>query len=243
MKVVFVIPPFDYAWSIGSPYRRARNGILPPLGVGFLAAALEARGHEAVLVDAMAERFNIDQTAEAVAALNPGLIGLSVMTCLNAPAALETARALRRRCPGVPLAAGGPYVTGRGPAFLEDCPEAECAVPGDGEIPLCALADALTAGSPLEDCPGLWLRNAEGTPTATPAAPFVKDLDSFAPPGAPPVQAGPVPAAAQPEPGPPCHHRHHGARLPLGPLRLLPPGQQRRRPVPAAVPGACRGGD
>ena len=61
MKVVFVIPPFDYAWSIGSPYRRARNGILPPLGVGFLAAAL---------VDAMAERFNIGQAAEAVAALN-----------------------------------------------------------------------------------------------------------------------------------------------------------------------------
>jgi radical SAM superfamily enzyme YgiQ (UPF0313 family) len=182
MKVVFVIPPFDYAWSIGSPYRRARNGILPPLGVGFLAAALEARGHEAALVDAMAERFNIDQTAEAVAALNPGLIGLSVMTCLNAPAALETARALRRRCPGVPLVAGGPHVTGRGPAFLEDCPDADYAVPGDGEIPLCALADALTAGTPLEDCPGLWLRDAERVPTSTAAAPFVKDLDSFAPP-------------------------------------------------------------
>lgn len=182
MKVVFVIPPFDYAWSIGSPYRRARNGILPPLGVGFLAAALEARGHETALVDAMAERFNIDQTADAVAALNPGLIGLSVMTCLNAPAAMETARALRRRCPGVPLVAGGPYVTSCGPGFLQSCPEADYAIPGDGEMPLCALADALTAGSPLEDCPGLWLRNAGGAPTATPAAPFVKDLDSFPPP-------------------------------------------------------------
>ena len=182
MKVVFVIPPFDYAWSIGSPYRRARNGILPPLGVGFLAAALEARGHEAALVDAMAERFNVDQTAEAVAALHPGLIGLSVMTCLNAPAALATARALREHCPGVPLVVGGPHVTSCGPGFLDSCPEADYAVPGDGEIPLCALTDALAAGTSAEDCPGLWLRAPGGAPVATPAAPLVKDLDTFAPP-------------------------------------------------------------
>ena len=63
MHVVFVIPPFDYARSVGNVRRTARNGILPPLGVGFLASALGARGHSAALVDAMAEQLDVEETA------------------------------------------------------------------------------------------------------------------------------------------------------------------------------------
>ncbi|NLF58428.1 MAG: B12-binding domain-containing radical SAM protein [Candidatus Hydrogenedens sp.] len=182
MRVVFVIPPFDFAWSVGNVFKKARNGVLPPLGVGFLAAALEANGHETLLVDAMAEQFNVAETAAAVAALRPDLVGVSIITFMNAPAAMATVAALRGALGATPIVLGGAHVTTRGLAVLNDFPGADYAIPGDGEIPLCGLVDALASGAPVSECPGLWLRDASGTPVATPDAPKLNDLDLFAPP-------------------------------------------------------------
>ena len=109
MRIVFVIPPFDYGRSVGHVRRGARRGVLPPLGVGFLAAELRKHGHACRLVDAMARNLNAAETAEAVAALRPETVGISLITFVNERESVETCREIRRRVgPDVPIILGGP---------------------------------------------------------------------------------------------------------------------------------------
>lgn len=181
MHVVFVIPPFDYARSVGNVRRRSRSGVLPPLGVGFLASALGARGHTSALVDAMAEQFNVEETVDAVLAAKPELVGLSIMTLLARDAARDVVDGLRGRQPGLPIVLGGPHVMAAGPQVLEDI-AADYAVPGEGEAPLSALVDCLSKGENIANVAGLYYRDATLRAVETPARAHERNLDVFAPP-------------------------------------------------------------
>ena len=179
MKVVLVIPPFDFAKSVRNVRRRTKSGILPPLGVGYLAACLEERGHSAALVDAMAEHLDIPGTVQAVAAHRPDLVGVSASTTLNVANTFETAKGLRAKLGDTPIVMGGPHVTAFPETVLDECPEADVLIPGDGEIVLADLADRFDAGRTYEDLRGIVFRGDGGKAVATPPADIVKDADRF----------------------------------------------------------------
>ncbi len=181
MHVVFVIPPFNYARSVGNARRRARNGILPPLGVGFLASALAARGHTSALVDAMAEQFDAAETVEAVLAAKPDLVGLSIMTTFARKAACSVVDGLREKRPDLPLVLGGPHILAAGSGALKDV-AADYAIPGEGEIPLSDLADCIASGGSVSGIAGLYYRDSSGAVVETAARPHERDLDVFAAP-------------------------------------------------------------
>ncbi len=219
MKVVFVLPPYDYSRSVGNTRRKAQIGLLPPLGVGYLAAYLESRGHSAALVDAVAEQLDVTAAAAAVAAARPDLVGISSFTTLTPNDAYALARELRRRLPETPLVMGGPHVTSFARRILQECPEVDVLIPGDGEIPLGDLADRIEAGKSYVDVPGVLYRDASGAAVSGPPAPVVKDIDVF--------------------PHPARHIYKHHLYLPL-------PSLSARRPVTSAITargcpwGRCR---
>lgn len=183
MRIVFVIPPFDYGQSVGHVRRGARRGVLPPLGVGFLAAELRRGGHECRLVDAMARDLDVTETAEAVAALRPDAVGLSLITFANEPESVAVCRAIRQRVgPEVPIILGGPHVTLLGIRALEVFPEADYAVYGEGEYPLRQLADLLSEGKRPDSLPAVSGRAGPGRIVSPFPVVWESNLDVFDPP-------------------------------------------------------------
>ncbi len=182
MNIVFVLPPYDYSKSVGNTRKKAQIGLLPPLGVGYLAAYVEQHGHTASLVDAVAEQLDVVEAAEEVARLHPDAIGISSFTTLTPNDAYALARELRHRLPDTPLIMGGPHVTSFAKTILDECPEVDVLIPGDGEVPLNDVLTRLEAKRPIDDVPGILFRGPSGDIVATPKAALVKDLDVFPPP-------------------------------------------------------------
>lgn len=183
MRVVFVIPPFDYGRSVGHVRRGARRGVLPPLGVGFLAAELRKGGHECRLVDAMARNLDAAETAEAVAALSPDVVGMSLITFVNERESVSTCREIRHRLGGdTPIILGGPHVTLLGDRVLEVFPEADYAVVGEGEYPLRTLLDLLSRGERPASLPAVSGRDGLGRICHNPPLVWEPNLDVFDPP-------------------------------------------------------------
>lgn len=177
MRIVFVLPPYDYSKSVGNTRRRVQIGLLPPLGVGYLASSLEAAGHEAVLVDAVAEQLDVVEAAEAVASHRPDIVGISSFTTLAPNSAYAVARAIKSRLPDTPMVMGGPHTTSFPQTILDDCPEVDLLIPGDAETVLCEVVDRMARGVSCQGVRGIVYRDQAGATVATPPAPVVRDLD------------------------------------------------------------------
>ena len=180
MKVVLVLPPFDVSASWGSA-RKMKEGVLAPLGVGYLAASLESHGHTARLIDAPALGLDIKQTADAIFAENPDVIGISALT-IRANSAYALANAIKAQVRDVPVVMGGPHVTVFWGSILSECANIDVLVPGEGELVFAEFVDSLSAKRSYTDVRGLVYRDDKGKLVATPPAEVVEDLDSIAHP-------------------------------------------------------------
>ncbi len=179
MNVVLVLPPYDYSGSVGNTRKKVQIGLLPPLGVGYLASALEARGHSVALVDAIAEQLDVPETARAVAALRPEVVGISSYTTLTPNDAYALAKTLKEQCPEVPIVMGGPHVTAFARTILDECPCVDLLIPGDGEVVLCEVVDRFAQRQPFHDVRGILYRDSTGTIVETPPPEPVRDIDRF----------------------------------------------------------------
>ena len=148
-------------------FKRDVAGLYPPLGLLYLAAALEQRGVEVRLCDELVGhdfRRRID-------ALEPGdLVGVTVTSPMVDRTATILAHARRRGCR---TAVGGPHVSAL-PAESLAATGAEAAVVGEGEE---ALAEFCDAGS-WDDVAGAVL-NHDGEARFNPARPPPEDLDAL----------------------------------------------------------------
>jgi len=177
MKVVLALPPFNLSRSYGGAGTRKR-GVLPPLGVGYLAAFIEPRGHQVSFIDSPLMGFDTEASAEAILAEKPDVIGISCLTKL-APSAYALAGALKARAHDVPIVMGGAHVTSFWEHILDLCPSIDVLVPGEGELAFGDLLDRLERGRPLNDVEGIIFRDDNGNAVATPPRPCVRDLDTF----------------------------------------------------------------
>lgn len=175
MHVVLVLPPYDIASSYGSSKKMLR-GNLPPLGVGYLAASLEPRGHTVALVDAVALGIDIAETVERITAEHPEIIGISCLT-KQAPSAYALCEALKRRCPDVPLVVGGAHATSFAEKVIEECPYIDVLVPGEGERVFAELVDRLSRKQGYADLSGIIFRNTSRAIQIAPVAEAERNLD------------------------------------------------------------------
>jgi len=169
--------------------RNERFGLGPffrtePLGLEYVAAAIETRGHRATVVDL---RFG-DSVERALARTRPAVVGVACMHSLEIDDTLEVARHVRRAAPNVFLLVGG-HSAAAFPAPLL-CPEVNAVAVGEGERVASGVAEALARGQSLHDVPGLLL-NAGGSDgfVATPPAEPVS-LDEVALPARHAVASG-----------------------------------------------------
>lgn len=176
MRLTLVIPPFDQKKTFGGGV--FNRGMLPPLGVGYLAAYIRPRGHKVVLIDSPLYDYDCAGAADAIMRSKPDIVGMSVLTkCAHSAYAL--AKALKQKDKSLPIVFGGAHVTSFFENIFNECPDVDYLIPGEGEESLEELLDRLEEKQEVGDIKGLLVRLSDGTSIATAPRIPVKDLDTL----------------------------------------------------------------
>ncbi len=155
MKILLLNPPHP---AIGS---RIPEEHLPPLGLLSIGGPLIDAGHSVRLLDAEFGPMSIDRIIAEVRQSAPDavLIGHSGSTSGH-PVAMEITRALRAALPQTWIVYGGVYPTFHWPEIMQEEPQIDIILRGEGEETAVHLVHALEHGAPLEEVPGLVFRSA-----------------------------------------------------------------------------------
>lgn len=152
--------------------------IAPPLGLAYVASALEEAGHDLAIIDALAEAPEARQPTaypgsvayglsndEIVARIPPHTqgVGVSVMFSQQWPHVEALTRAIRARLPHVPIFVGGEHATAAWRYLLAKCPEVTVCVLGEGELTAVDIADWIDGKHPIDDIAGIAIRK-DGSP-------------------------------------------------------------------------------
>ena len=152
----------------------------PPLGLAYLASALESAGAEVQVLDYVVFPFDRAYLAKVLNTFKPHLVGATAVT-MTVDSALKVLRAVKDISPKVPTVMGGPHVTFAAPETLQAHPELDLVVLGEGEHTIVELLQAIVAGTDLDSVSGIAYRRENRIHTTT-SRPFIQDLDSLPPP-------------------------------------------------------------
>ncbi len=115
-----------------SPYQNSSQMISPPLGLGYLAGALLAAGHNDVeIIDCVRDGITTENLVKLLSEKKPYMIGITVVTSAY-PSAVELCKAARTCCTDVKIILGGPHPTALPESALEET-RADAVIIGEGE--------------------------------------------------------------------------------------------------------------
>ena len=148
---------------------------LEPLGLECVAAVTRAAGHQVRLIDLQVERPAA--VLHAVRTWRPEVMAISCNYLANVPEIIDLARASVRGHPGLMVVVGGHSVSFAATEILEQAEGAvACVLRGEGEAGIVPLLEAMAAGRPLHEVPGVVTRDGAGPPPG-----FAADLDTCRP--------------------------------------------------------------
>ncbi|MEJ5357947.1 MAG: radical SAM protein [Desulfobacterales bacterium] len=147
----------------------------PPLGLAYLAGALEAAGIEVRVLDLVVTPGGARRLETLLAEFAPQAVGLTAVT-MNVDRALSLAAAIKRLDPAALTVLGGPHASFCAEKTLAACPALDVVVRGEGEETLVELCRAIERRRPLSSVRGITVREGDGF-RSTPDRPFLADLD------------------------------------------------------------------
>ena len=162
-----------------NPYYPISETPSPPLGLAFLAGALEHAGIEVRMLDCVVFPFSRDRLADLMRKFQPDLVGATAVT-MTVDHALFVLEQVKTLDPKGTTVLGGPHATFCADDILQAFPQVDAIVRGEGEAALVALVRAVENRIPWDRVPGLAYRR-DGQ-IATTALPPLADLDELAPP-------------------------------------------------------------
>jgi len=126
-------PPENGAWILGKR--------LPPIGLMYVAAALEKAGFEVQMLDNYLMKKPTSEVQQLITSTKPEIVGI---TCGSAtyPRCIETAKAIKEVKPDCKIVVGGWHASYL-PDSLLDHPEIDYVVMGEGERAMTQLAIAI----------------------------------------------------------------------------------------------------
>lgn len=153
----------------------------PPLGLAYLASALEESGNKVEILDRdvilRKNELNFDKvdaiTLEKIRELKPEIIGISVTTP-NMPDVAHLSKLIKNSFSDVMIVVGGPHVTGEPISVLQEVPYVDVVVRGEGENTLLELA----RGNSLRDIHGITYRKG-GDILSNPDRELIANIDSL----------------------------------------------------------------
>jgi anaerobic magnesium-protoporphyrin IX monomethyl ester cyclase len=130
-------PPEKGTWYLGKR--------LPPIGLMYIAAALEKAGFEVQMLDNYLLKKSTDEIKQLVKNLNPQIIGI---TCGSATFSrcIETVKAIKKALPSCKIVVGGWHASYMPESLLAHS-EIDYVVMGEGERAITQLARCITSGN------------------------------------------------------------------------------------------------
>jgi len=156
------------------------SGIEPPLWAGLIAAFVRRQGYSVRIIDAEAENWSPEDTAEKIAEGEPLLASIVVLgsnpSASSTPkmtAAGEVATALRKKAPDIKVIFSGLHPSALPEKTLRE-EETDFVCQGEGFQTILQLVERLRSGKGLADyeIPGFWYRQ-DGEVISSPPAPLV----------------------------------------------------------------------
>ncbi len=171
-------------------FRFATTSITLPLGLAYVAAALEESGRRVQVVDAVGEQpttytryikgFLVGLPVEAIVQRVPEhaeIVGISVIFTHEWPAVVQLIEGLKAARPELFVVLGGEHVTAM-PSFCLRTSQADAVVLGEGEETVVALVDAVKNERPLAQVDGLAFRDGTRL-VVTPRRQRRRDVDAI----------------------------------------------------------------
>ena len=160
-----------------NPYYPISETPSPPLGLAFLASALEAEGVEVKILDLVVYPYNRQILESILMDFKPQMVGATAVT-MTFNRAIEVIRDVRRIDPQILTVMGGPHVTFCARDTLNDFPELDVIVKGEGEETIVELARAAGSKQQWIAINGIAFRNGSEI-CHTADRELVQDLDSL----------------------------------------------------------------
>jgi anaerobic magnesium-protoporphyrin IX monomethyl ester cyclase len=178
-RIALVYPSSQESVRTLYTFNKNQNiGFKPPQSILILATYLRGKGFTDVhCLDAQVEGLSPAQTVDALAALEPDIIGITAWTDFWYPVH-KTLQIVRKRLPDATLVVGGPHAA----IYPEETllgSEADYVVAGDGEDVLLELVRSLRASESVPELPGLWRRDGGGSVAPQIPIAMVNDLSAI----------------------------------------------------------------
>ena len=163
-----------------NPYYPISETPSPPLGLAFLASALEAADVEVKILDLVVYPYSRKILESLLKDFKPQMVGITAVT-MTFDNAIKVIKDIRNIDPKIMTIMGGPHVTFCARDTLQEHPELDVIVLGEGENTIVELAQAADNNQRWDNINGIAFRkNSEICHTAE--RELVQDLDTLAPP-------------------------------------------------------------
>jgi anaerobic magnesium-protoporphyrin IX monomethyl ester cyclase len=156
----------------------------PPYGIIQLAAYLEkhASGIQLEVLDCNAEKVDWKNMEKRIAAVKPDVVACASLATCNTYAVAKTLETAKRMVPGVLTVAGGQHFSATAEASLQQFPEIDVIVRGEGEQTFTELIKTHRVKASFSDISGISYRHGN-TITHNVMRPLIENLEDLPFPG------------------------------------------------------------
>ncbi|MCW4047433.1 MAG: cobalamin-dependent protein [Candidatus Bathyarchaeota archaeon] len=168
-KVILINPPF----LKGS----FRHQLYIPMGLAYLAAFLEEKGHQAKIIDCLALNIDHEKLKSEISSFEPDIVGITSITPLTR-STLLAAKAAKEALPDVTVVLGGPHATFMDEQIIAEETAVDFVVRGEGELTLLEIAENIHSSRKIDSIEGITFRRNKQV-IRTPNRPFIQDLDKL----------------------------------------------------------------
>lgn len=152
---------------------------MPPLGIAWLAAVLRENGFKNVsLIDSVINKQSNNEIVELLKKEDPDIIGLSFGT-QNRFYAFDSAKSIKKNFPKIPIVVGGPHPTLTADDTLQNIPEIDIVVRGEGEYTFLDLVRTINKKGDLRGVKGISFRSKKGEIIRNQNREPIQDLDAL----------------------------------------------------------------
>ncbi|MDO8740485.1 MAG: radical SAM protein [Candidatus Woesearchaeota archaeon] len=152
MRIALVFPSYNLIKEAYGSKKQIKSGNLPPLGLGYLAGALEQKGHTVKIIDASAMGIGFNTTIGILKEFGPDFIGIAANNAVAKNALFLAGKAKEEL--NVPVILGGPHPS----CFPEECLNTkgvDYIILGEGEKTFPELIDKISAKKEIKAIPGI----------------------------------------------------------------------------------------
>ncbi|MFX1606802.1 MAG: B12-binding domain-containing radical SAM protein, partial [Promethearchaeota archaeon] len=155
------------------------NYTSPPLGLGYIASYLREYGnHEVKIHDGLLQHSRVPDFAETLSIYSPTVVGISGQTTPSIYDVYQTAKMVKNHDPAILVVVGGAHVTFQDKQVLEECPEIDVVVRGEGEITMNTLLERIDHHQSYNRVLGTTIRNGSNI-IRNSDAPYIANLDDL----------------------------------------------------------------